>query len=146
MEKYLQWTQHFLGQHLRFKSQWQHLLKAGLAHMNNLTQIKKESFGVLHWMLHHPLSPVPPSIKFKRVSSHKDALSRQLKEALLILREGTLNKRDEFSNNEVVRMETTRYTWDKKLEQRKEDNQHSTINSQLGNFCYVMKNIVEQYR
>ena len=85
-------------------------------HMNNLTQIKKESFGVLHWMLHHPLSPVPPCIKFKRVSSHKDALSRQLKEALLILREGTLNKRDEFSNNEVVRMETTRYTWDEKLE------------------------------
>ena len=81
-----------------------------IEHQINLLNIKKESFAVMHWMKRHPLDTTAPDIGFKKVSVHSDALSRQLKEALLIMEQGTMNKREEFSNNEVVRMESSTYT------------------------------------
>ena len=36
-ERYLLWIHHFLGQHLRLRYQWHHLLKVGLTYIHNQT-------------------------------------------------------------------------------------------------------------
>ena len=75
-------------------------------HMSNLKNLSKNSFQVLHWMNKHALDTEPPYFKFKIISQHKDALSRQLNEALWIINQGGLNKRCEFNINELCRLES----------------------------------------
>jgi len=63
-------------------------------------------------MTSHPTDTQPPIFDFKTVSKHTDAFGRQVKEAVLIRQMGTLNKRNEFAVNELVRMESKQYSWD----------------------------------
>ena len=83
-----------------------------LEHVENVKLFKHQSFILEHWMNEHPTSTTPPVFTFKVLSKHSDALSRQVKEALVILQKGKLNKRNEFSINEIITMESSRYAWE----------------------------------
>ena len=81
-------------------------------HFNNLSSMKRSSFIVQHWMECHSLQTSAPRFKFEIVSAHSDALSRQLSEALLIRTQGNLNRKSEFAYNEIIRMQTAKYSWE----------------------------------
>ena len=57
---------------------------------------------------------VEPEFKFTIISAHKDSLSRQIKEAVLIKDIGNLNLKQEFGNNEIIRIAPTTYLWEER--------------------------------
>ena len=79
-----------------------------LEHIENVKLFKQQSFILEHWMNEHSSSTTPPVFTFKVLCKHSEALSRQVKEALVILQKGKLNKRNEFSINEIITMESSR--------------------------------------
>ena len=110
-------------------------------HMENLIKWKKESFILAHLMECHALSTKPPTFSFRVISKHKDALSRQIKEAVLIRFKGNLNKKCEFASNELIRLESRKYSWEQCAEDkdlRKKEKEHEEM---LENFIYVMRNV-----
>ena len=60
-------------------------------HKIKANEYSRESFIIRHWMREHSTETVEPEFKFTIVSAHKDALSRQIKEAVLIKDIGNLN-------------------------------------------------------
>ena len=110
-------------------------------HHYNLFKMRKESFIVSHWMEQHGTLTTPPQFKFEIISSHRDALSRQLCEAILIRKEGNLNRRNEFSLNELVRLETSQYYWDKEMNMKAERDQEKDFNERISNFISVMSSV-----
>ena len=110
-------------------------------HINNLTQFKLDSFMLGHWLDQHPTDAVPPEFKFKIVSKHKDPLSRQIKEAVMISNQVLLNKRNEFIQNEIIKMQPSQFAW----EMAKEDKNTKKIEAErevlLKEFSRVMNNV-----
>ena len=53
----------------------------------------------------HNSSEDPPEFKWSVLSSYADALRRQLGEGLHIMESGVLNRKIEFNNNLICRME-----------------------------------------
>ena len=110
-------------------------------HLNNVRLFKKQSFILDHWMTSHGMDPQPPTFEFKVLSKHKDALTRQIREAILIRNRGNLNKRDEFALNEIIKMESSRYIWDE-LQTGKANRQEEEMKDKcFKNFVEVMKNV-----
>ena len=110
-------------------------------HMENLNKWKKESFILDHWMECHALSTKPPTFSFRVISKHKDALSRQIKEAVLIKVKGNLNKKCEFASNELIRLESRKYSWEQCAEDkamRKKEKEHEV---KVEDFINVMRNV-----
>ena len=58
-----------------------------------------------HWMEVHGLSVEPPEFEWKILDKYKDPLRRQLCKGLHIWQSGTLNKKSEFNNNLICRLE-----------------------------------------
>ena len=73
-------------------------------HMKALHDLNPKSFQLLHWAKHHKDDLTCPEFKFKKVQQFNDALSRQLCEGILILEEGSLNKKNEFRMNNICRL------------------------------------------
>ena len=78
--------------------------KRVLEHMTALDRMDPKSFQVLHWFKQHKDDLEPPPFKFKIIGAFKDALSRQLTEAIHIQDSGELNKKCEFRINELCRL------------------------------------------
>ena len=74
-------------------------------HMEALSNLNPKSFQLFHWYDKHQTSEVCPEFEFKVVKKFKDALTRQITEAILILDLGGLNRKCEFRINEICRME-----------------------------------------
>ena len=87
-------------------------------HFRNAELLKMNSFIVEHWMLKHPLCTEQPKFEFRILSKHKDALSRQVREAVTIIDRGKLNKKNEFGINEIIKMEPSRYEWEQEKERK----------------------------
>ena len=85
-----------------------------LEHFNKAEDFKEDSFMIKHWLQEHPLNTDRPSFKFEVLSVHKDALSRQLKEAVVIRKEGNLNSKLEFTHNDLIRVQANKYSWELK--------------------------------
>ena len=87
-------------------------------HINKVEKISPDSFIVQHWCTAHGTALRPPDFKFKVESSHSDALSRQICEAVMIEETGILNSKSEFGMNHLCRMVTDSGPWktDKALE------------------------------
>ena len=115
-------------------------------HINNVSGFKKDSFILQHWMLAHGTSPVPPQFKFKVLSCHRDALGRQIREAIQIKQVGTLNRKDEFAVNELIRLEPSKCTRDKDIDHREELREKSDLEELLTNFVTVMLDVKEKCR
>ena len=82
----------------------------------------EESHQIKHWVLDHPELYAPPKFKFKVVSTLRDALTRQLSEAVRIeLRgEDILNSKSEFNRCKVPRLKIDLEGWRKEKEIGKE--------------------------
>ena len=81
-------------------------------HMNKFTLLKKDSFLVEYWMECHSVDTKPPKFKFCIISQPKEAVSRSIKEAVCIREMVSLNKKKECALNEIIRMESSIYSWD----------------------------------
>ena len=113
-----------------------------LEHVVNLRNFNKQSFILDHWMVAHGLDTSPPEFKFTIVNVHKDALSRQLDEAIHILHEGKLNKKKEFALNELIRRQSSQYSWVKERDHIIEMMEEKFKGERLQNFTEVMKNVM----
>ena len=112
-----------------------------MEHINNAQSLKKDSFILDHWMTEHPLETTPPRFSFKTVSVHKDALSRQVREAIVIRDRGKLNRKNEYALNEIIRLESANYAWDEAERLRVEKKKQLEHESMLKNFINVMNDI-----
>ena len=74
-------------------------------HMQNLKNGNPKSFIISHWMEAHAHSTSAPVFDWKVIDSYNDALRRQLGEGLHILETGALNRKLEFNQNIICRME-----------------------------------------
>ena len=110
-------------------------------HMLKALSLNKKSFIVDHWMEKHPLDTSPPSFEYKVLSVHRDPLSRQLREAVIIGKRGLLNKKNEFGLNELIRLDAPVYSWDQQqteILQRKARSEHE---NKICDFVTVMLNV-----
>ena len=73
--------------------------------MDALKNLDPKSFQLFHWFEKHNDARQCPEFKFRVKSQYKDALTRQISEAIFILNGGGLNRKCEFRINEVCRME-----------------------------------------
>ena len=110
-------------------------------HINNVCKWRKESFILDHWMNQHGSDVDPPLFKFEIISRHKDALSRQLSKALHIRKQGNLNKKQEFSINELIRVQSSKYSWDRDKESRIALEEEKDQASRMSNFISVMSSV-----
>ena len=92
-------------------------------------------------MTSHSLETTPPEFKFRVLSKHKDALSRQISEAVRIRTRGNLNRKSEFATNELVRFESRRYTWETEADYRVKRMKEKELEERLNDFIIVMKNV-----
>ena len=118
-----------------------HFGTRAMEHWNSLWSLKKDSFMLAHWMDKHGTEMIPPDFKFKIHSSHKDPLSRQLREAIFIRQVGNLNRRDEYAFNEVIRMEASTYDWEKRSAERRQTAQGIKYDACLDNFISVILSV-----
>ena len=77
-------------------------------HQKNLENCSPKSFIIAHWMEAHASSLVAPEFEWNILDSYGDALRRQLGEGLHILHSGVLNRKQEYNNNIICRMQVTR--------------------------------------
>ena len=112
-----------------------------LEHYNKAGKFHKDSFIVRHWTQDHYLDANRPQFKFTVVRTFKDALSRQLLEAVLIRNEGNLNAKQEFTSNELIRLQTSCYSWDEKCKDNKDRASERRYESILVNFKNVMLSV-----
>ena len=85
----------------------------GVWNVDNVKLFNPQSFKLEHWMLEHSTRTTPPVFTFKVLSKHTDALCRKVQKALMILHKGNINRRNDFSINEIIRMDLSRYQEDK---------------------------------
>ena len=99
------------------------------------------SFMLNHWMERHGLSTEPPEFEWKIIAKYKDPLRRQLCEGLHILQSGTLNKKSEFNNNLICRLEAVdnKFLTDKQLKLEIESRRENK--DKLREFVNVMTRI-----
>ena len=76
-------------------------------HLSSLKNGSYKSFIIAHWMEEHESSMIPPVFKWEIIDGYKDALRRQLGEGLYILKEGGLNRKNEFNSNAICRLQAT---------------------------------------
>ena len=97
-------------------------------HYLNLKNGAVSSFIIAHWMEAHPTIMEAPEFKWQVLDAYSDALRRQLCEGLNIITAGVLNKRLEFHQNIICRLqaatttELTEKELQKALERKKEYN------------------------
>ena len=81
-------------------------------HIEAMGRFSRESFIIEHCQDKHGMSTEPPKFRFRAIKSFKDCLSRQLCEALTITEKGRLNRKHEYINNELIKLEVNQYSWE----------------------------------
>ena len=92
-------------------------------HLRDAQGKQEDSHMIKHWLTDHSELETPPKFKIKVIGSFRDALSRQLSEAVRIdLRGGgVLNSKTEYSRCRVPRLVVDMEEWiKKKVEEKKE--------------------------
>ena len=84
---------------------------------------------------------MPQRFQFKDSSKHRDSLSCQVREALQIKDQGNLNRRNEFSINEIIKLESSRYSWDAAEQIRVDKRESDNGEKCLKNFVDVMYSV-----
>ena len=112
-------------------------VKEYLEKRNNLSP---DSLIVDNWSEIQGTQMVTPELKFEVLSQHKDPLSRQLREAIIISEQGKLS-RVEFSSNELIRLDPTRYSWDDEKENNGKVEEKRNTSERIRSFFDYMKNV-----
>ena len=110
-------------------------------HVRNVLRWSKDSVILHHWMDRHSTDTVIPTFKFEVLASYCDPLRRQLTEAILISKQGTLNGKSEFGVNEIIKLEgaATSREQEERLKTELEKRQRDKIKIQ--SFIDVMSNV-----
>ena len=109
-------------------------------HLRNLANGSTKSFIIAHWMEAHESSLEPPDFEWKVLESYGDALRRQLGEGLHILHSGVLNRKQEYNNNIICRMQVTKGKDDlSERDLQKELEKKKIYNNRLKSF---IKNVI----
>ena len=89
------------------------VIKKYLEHHHDAEAGKEDSHMYKHWKTAHPEMETRPEFRIEVVSSYRDALSRQLGEAVRIeLRgSGVLNSKAEYSRCRVPRLTINKEEW-----------------------------------
>ena len=110
-------------------------------HMNGINLLKTDSVFVQHWMEVHGTQTTCPKFKFKIVQSYPDALRHQICEALYIMKEGTLNRKQEFISNEICSLEPVIHSKDLEADWREESIRRKRCKEDMNKFCAVMNEV-----
>ena len=110
-------------------------------HLNKAAAFHKDSFIVRHWLQEHYLDTQMPRFRFQVVRTFKDALSRQLLEAVMIKQQGNLNMKQEFRSNELIRSQTSKYSWEEEKNNNKEKQLERKFISVIENFKNVILSV-----
>ena len=89
----------------------------------------------------HHLDTVCPELKFEIVSQYNDPLRRQLSEALHILDTGSLNRRMEFNEKVICRLESKQTEWELENRYNTEMLARKDFNEKIQSFICVMSSI-----
>ena len=94
-------------------------------HMRDVKSFSHKSHIVKHWVREHPDMASPPPFQFKILTRYKDALSRQIGEALKIFysEDKILNSKSEYLDNCISRLSIEETPWEKKEREKQEDEQ-----------------------
>ena len=94
-----------------------------MEHIGEAEDFSVKSHVVKHWRLAHPDDIDMPVMRFKITGMFKDALSRQVREAMSIYycKDDILNSKSEYINNCISRVTIPESDWEKKEKLRKED-------------------------
>ena len=92
-------------------------------------------------MTNHPTSCKRPEFEYKILSCYPDALRRQLSEGLLIIEKGGLNRRNEFGQNNLCRMQVSKSDAEQEELSKEVMKEKKLYEEKIDNFCSVMKNV-----
>jgi hypothetical protein len=92
-------------------------------HVNDAASIQPKSHIVKHWLDAHPELNNPPPFKFTVQKGFKDALSRQLGEAIAIhkSKDSLLNSKNEYVTNCISRITVQEGAIERKIRDRREE-------------------------
>ena len=89
----------------------------------------------------HSLDTECPEFKFEVVRQYSDPLRRQLSEALHILEVGSLNRKMEFNENMLCRLESKQTDWEADKKYNADVRERHIFNERLENFIAVMSSV-----
>ena len=112
-----------------------------MEHINAVESLDKDSFILEHWQTTHGTEIDPPRFKFDVISTHRDCLSRQLREAILIRERGRLNRKKEYSNNELIKMEVNTYSWEQDRQTTEEGTEKRCMKQKIEQFINCIRNV-----
>ena len=94
------------------------LLERIVEHAADARKMERDSHQVKHWFLDHQEVADPPRFRYMIVGSYKDAMSRQVKEAIRIQnRPGSLNSKGEFGGGGITRLVVEKSVVDRRKEE-----------------------------
>ena len=100
-------------------------------------------FQLIHWMEYHGTSTFCPQFEFEVIAKYNDPLRRQLCEGLNILSTGTMNRKMEFHENLICRMEPGDGSPTNENELKKELAQRRFHRESIQDFVRVMSTLHE---
>jgi len=93
----------------------------------------------------HGTCTTPPEFEFKIIARYEDALRRQLCEGLYILQAGTLNRKVEFNNNVISRLEVPDLEIYQEKWLKEELETRTAYKNKMKNFINVMSNVLSDW-
>ena len=111
-------------------------------HLKKAQNFSSNSFIVQHWCQAHGTETARPDFKFKVEHVYREALSRQLSEAIMIEESGTLNSKAEFGMNHICRLVTEKHPWDAEQDSKIHELRTKKDKQDLHEFIAVMKNVL----
>ena len=98
-------------------------------HVNDASSIQPKSHIVKHWLEAHPELNNPPAFKFTVQKNFKDALSRQLGEAIAIYKskDSLLNSKNEYVTNCISRITVQGGAIERKPRNRREEENEKAV-------------------
>ena len=94
-----------------------------MEHIKDATDFNPKSHIVKHWRTSHSDMIDKPRVEFRMSGRFKDALSRQVSEAMDIYHttDNILNSKSEYINNCISRLTVNEQDWERKVREKQEE-------------------------
>ena len=104
-------------------------------HFEDANKLERESHMVKHWFLHHQEETKAPKFKFRILGQYRDAMTRQIKEALRVQnRPGNLNSKGEFGGQTIPRLVVEQSEYEKRKDDILKNRQNEEEDSKWAEF------------
>jgi len=114
-------------------------------HIRKAEKLSSESFMVQHWCTHHGTDTEAPKFEFKVIKTCREALSRQVGEAVLIEESGNLNSKAEFGMNHLCRLVSQINPQDEEAAQKVAEKEKRRRKNDLLQFINVIQSLRKRY-